>query len=156
MSGEGVSRISGIGNGWKVSYSTSTSNMLREDFRCVKTRHFLGTRRCTSPVTCRRGTLEGTGKCAVALTTNSKDVGAPTKSELKQAGDPLLHIVQAMATRMARGNPGESKRTKNCHAGQLTKFRVETWAVQSIHQPSAPERSDRGQRTKIQRQDSPT
>jgi hypothetical protein len=88
MSGESLSSISGIGNGWKDPYSTSTHNMLKEDFRCLKTRHFLGKRRRTNPVAFCRSTLEGTGKCAVAPTTNLKDVGAPTRSALKQAGDP--------------------------------------------------------------------
>jgi len=78
MSGEGVSSISGIGNGWKDPYSTSTDNMLTEDFRCLKARHFLGKRRRTNPVAFRRSTLKGTGKCAVASTTNSKDIGGLT------------------------------------------------------------------------------
>ena len=76
MSGEGVSSISGIENGWKVPYATSTHNKLTEDFRCLKTRHFLGSRRRTNPGAFCWSTLEGTGKCAVASTTHSKDVGA--------------------------------------------------------------------------------
>ena len=66
MSGEGVSSRSSIGNGWKDPYSSNTR---------LKTRHFLGKRRRTNPVAFRTSTLEDTGKCAVASTTNSKNVG---------------------------------------------------------------------------------
>ena len=120
MNGEGIGSLSGIGNGWKDPYPTGTHKMLTEDLRCCGEYQALPGHETTLepgrdpadvPLWAQSNVLlhrQRTRKTSARWLTPCHD-----EIRVEAIGRDFLHIDQAMATRIVRGNPGEAKRMQN-------------------------------------------